>query len=210
MNVKELFYKSIIDEFKATDIRVSVLAYDCLRHSYYEMVYDKPYSYQTAFRLWLGRSLHKTALTKGHETPVDYAGIRGTVDEYDEETGTLIEKKFVTTKLQDIPHNYINQIRYYGALLEKHGKKVNKMFLLVVNVTGEVTVYEVPKDESSFDELLRKANELKKALDTNTLPKRNIGVECTYCDFFSYCFSDDESNKRTKTVKDEVDKTAPN
>jgi CRISPR/Cas system-associated exonuclease Cas4 (RecB family) len=137
---------------------------------------------------------------KKHEFEVEWRGIRGHIDEYDDELGYLIEKKTVK-ELPRTPYEaHVKQVLYYMVLLRENGYKVNKAEILYIardgveNFVVDLAPYyvETKGSLSEYDklrlEMLDKAERLKKFLKDKVLPPREIGWFCDYCDYRNYCF----------------------
>jgi CRISPR/Cas system-associated exonuclease Cas4 (RecB family) len=164
-------------------------------------VFKKPVEPKYALILWNGVIKHEASkLLKMHEFELEWRGIRGQIDEYDDELGYIIEKK--TTK--DIPktpyEHHVKQVLYYMVLLRENGYKVNKAEILYIARDGvesfdiDLTPYfaDTKGGLSEYDklrlEMLDKADKLRKFIKDKVLPPREIGWVCDYCDYRNYCF----------------------
>jgi len=144
-------------------------------------------------RVWIGKKLHETSIYPKSEIELSYRGIHGRVDEYDPSSKRIIDKK-TTRKIPREPHDHhVKQLLFYKVLMEHNGYPVEKATVLYIDVNStDVAAY--PVELSNFDmkaveeEMLEKAEKLKRALRSGILPPRKMSWLCGYCVYFSWCF----------------------
>jgi CRISPR/Cas system-associated exonuclease Cas4 (RecB family) len=146
-----------------------------------------------------GKSKHSVVLGDNdkHELKLEVDGIRGAVDDYDEQNKLLIEKKTILSfKFLDKPRDeHIKQVLAYAYMLRKSGYEVDKAIIIYILRTME----EMPKqfeinindyDLNSFwSEMVKKANTILKHIKDKTLPPRKISWYCNYCNYTDLCFT---------------------
>lgn len=189
--IAEKFMESIMKENRTLKgIHVSSLSYDCLRKAYYLQVFNNGFNdMKTLMTFWIGNQIHKSPILKEHEVALDYQGIIGSADEY--EDGVLIEKKTCRQIPKTAYGHHKKQAEYYKFLLEKSGKPVKEIYILYIDVNNsDFKVFSVfPRCEASIEtELMNKKKILEKALAEGKPPERNFGWLCKYCNFNSICF----------------------
>lgn len=194
MNVQEKVYQAIASDKEPRDdskIHVSDLVYDCQRKAAYSKLSPSQYfNFKTAMTFWIGRAIHKTPIFSEAEKDVKWNGVVGSVDEYDPATGTIIEKK-TCREIPTQPYNHHKkQVEFYAYMLSKMGNKVDKAYILYIDVSKPaIKLYEVflrsmAKIGEEFD---KKVAVLEKFLENKELPKRNTGWICNYCEFANVC-----------------------
>lgn len=190
-NIIELFYKAVTKEQSHhSGIHVSSLSYECLRRAYYSQIYGEGlFSAKTLMTFWIGRELHKTQILAHHELSVDWNGIIGTCDEY--ENGLLLDKKTCTMIPTYVSPHHAKQVEYYALMLSKQYKIVNQAYILYIDVANKkVKALKVKLRQLSIieDELTRKRDMLKNSIESKTPPSRHINWLCDHCAFASKCF----------------------
>jgi len=173
-------------------IHVSHLYGDCLRKSYYGLMHPEQFhSLRTLMTFWVGRQLHDTKVFKQSEIPLEYDGVVGTCDEY--EDGVLLEKKTCTTLPKSVSKAHKTQCEYYALMLGKAGKPVKQAFVAYLDVANkDIKVFKVDlrKDEDIEPELMSRKEALEMALKNKQPPARSPSWLCNYCNFASVCFGD--------------------
>jgi len=176
-------------------IYVTELAKECPRSVMFGRVFgDYFLQLKDLVVLMLGELIHSVPiLESGHEVEIEWEGIRGRIDEYDEEKGILIEKK-TTRKLPSSPYpHHVKQLQIYMFMLTKLEKPVRHMFLWYFDLTNPddpVRVFRVePQISLNFEqELLMKRDALIFALKSGKIPPRKITWYCRYCKYAHLCF----------------------
>lgn len=178
---------------------VTELVFNCPRQIFLRRVVgDFFISYPSIFRLAIGRKMHEISILKEHEKRIEWQGIVGTVDEY--ENGVLIEKKTTVHAPRNAPYgHHVTQAEYYKVLLEETGNPVLHGFILyfdVSNVDDPLTIFEVPFRlyDVIKSEMIRKRNELLKIFGSLNfeqkfvIPARKTSWLCKYCDYAYMCY----------------------
>lgn len=206
-NILERFYKAIAKEqTHHKGIHVSSLSYDCIRRAYYSQIYGEGlFSSKTLLTFWIGRELHKTQLLEHHELSVDWDGIIGTCDDY--ENGLLLDKKTCTMIPTFISTHHIKQVEYYALMLSKQGKHVSQAHILYIDIANKkVKHFRVKMRPMNMieEELVRKRDTLKTCLKSQVPPPRRIEWLCEHCVFASKCFGTEDIDE-----DDDIDKEPP-
>jgi len=174
-------------------INVTDLVFPCLRHAFYSKKFfeEKRGRLPDLLGMWIGVKLHETRIFGSHEIELEYNGIFGRVDGYEDEI--LLELK--TTRAippEPYPH-HVKQVEYYRVLLEKSGRPVKFAVILYVNVNDLTTkVFPILFDrsvEEVEEELIKRKKELEEALQKD-IPPPPIPDEpwaCDYCRFAYLC-----------------------
>ena len=183
------FYGSILTDKKRRDgIHVSTLVYDCLRRGYYDATLGPRFNLETYLKFWIGKSCHTTPILRHHELSLEWNGVKGTVDEY--EDGVIVDKK-TTREIPRSPYpSHVKQLEYYKVLLESNGYPVEQGFILYIDVaTPGAHVLEAPLRETGDvqRELMEKYTTLTRALEDGTPPRGVPGWLCRYCGFSEEC-----------------------
>lgn len=226
LKIIEKFFKAIsreIDETSNTDEDIEIgtrekpfvtgLIYDCLRKLYYQLtiperIIDPPGEVRT----WIGKKLHETRILGDDaevELELEYNGFIGKIDEYKD--GILLEKKTTRHIPREPRPHHIKQCEFYKFLLEKNGRKVDKVAIIYINVnTGEVVAFDITKSIRDLNEIEKEINEklkiIKEALEYGILPPRKITtwdeksniLVCNYCPYFGICIREDVIDERRK------------
>lgn len=214
------FYEAINSDYRSKNIHVSNLTGECMRKSYYNMVYPQSFGMRLAMIFWWGKMAHKQQVFDHHEVPLEYAGVVGTCDEY--EDGVLVDKK-TTESLKYVKKpsdHYVRQIEYYALMLREGGWKkpcdsqdpkhvctpgpvpVNEANIFYMSKAkdekGKTAEIKIPlrPHETIKKEFLDKAKQLTDAVKTGKVPPRIKNAprswECEYCDYFKKCFGSKE------------------
>lgn len=187
------FYKALAwSERDRTVFHVTELSRECMRQSWYAHVHGGLgyFNVETLLRFGIGTGIHKIPILAQSELPLSWAGIHGTIDEY--ENGVILEKKHTSAKFPRSPQDhYVRQVEYYKVLLLKNDFKVTAAYILYINVDDpEIRVFPLsmrPTDEIENEMLFRKAlleDHIKKKIP----PPRTMGWQCGYCNYASICF----------------------
>ena len=199
MDVMSRFYERI-QTHREPGIHVSNLVYDCIRRGYYEVLYGESFNtLDTLITFWLGHAVHKMPILKYHELGMDWEGIHGTCDEY--EDGVLLDKKSTTSDRIPTEANdhHIKQVEYYKVMLEAKGMPVTEAHILYIQLPKphHIRDIKVPlrQSENIRKELLQKKKVLQIALEKKIPPPRVPGWICSYCNFASICWKPDELNR---------------
>ena len=184
-------------------IYVTELAKDCPRSVFFGRVFGNYFlQLKDIVMLCLGELVHSVPiLENGHEVEIEWEGIRGRIDEYDEELGIMIEKK-TTRKLPSSPYpHHVKQLQIYAFMLSKLGKPLRYMFLWYFDLTNPDDPVRVFRVEPQFglsmeQELLTRRDALVFALKSGRIPPRHIGWFCRYCKYAHMCFMSDDDIQR--------------
>lgn len=207
MKWTERFYRAVFKDLMSDreGIHVSHLIYDCLRRGYYEITTDTPFDLESGMRMWIGKKLHELPISDNSELTLEWEGITGTVDEYQD--GHLCDLK-TTRNIPSGPRpHHIKQLEMYRVLLEKNGHEVKSASILYIDV-GSTDVVEFPtkfkkKTTKAIEkEMLEKKAKLEMAVERGWLPKRHIYWLCRYCGYASRCFAEEgREDPKRKEVK---------
>lgn len=174
-------------------INVTDLTFPCLRHAFFA---KKLYTEQRArfpeiVAMWIGTKLHETKVFEKNEIEVEFQGVYGRVDGY--EDGVILELK-TTRSIPSKPYkHHVKQVSYYRILLEKNGYPVKFAVILYINVNSlETKSFIVLFDESLEDvekELIKRKKLLEEALRENKVPppEPEEPWACDYCSFAYMC-----------------------
>jgi len=174
-------------------INVTDLTFPCLRYSYYAKKYhtERRGRLPELLAMWIGVKLHETKILRHSELELEYNGVYGRVDEYEDEV--ILEIK-TTRNIPSKPYpHHIKQVSYYRVLLEKNGYPVRFAVILYINVsTLEAKSYIVLFEQSLEEverEMLERKTKLEKALSENKVPppEPDEPWACDYCSFAYLC-----------------------
>jgi hypothetical protein len=196
------------EEDRRGEIHVTDLVDICPRRVWYEKRDPWPEGIEAVFRMAEGKLLHKLQLLAQSEFEIEYQGVKGRIDEY--ENGILIEKKFVDfvpntiAEVQRYYSHYVEQVGFYAYMLVSLGHEFKQAFLLFVkrgeqnergrrpmkafDVTGLINLDRV-------GELFNERKEmLLDALNSNEPPEipptfSAFDYPCSYCKYVSRCYS---------------------
>lgn len=213
-DVLKLFLSRIYDgmreeeEKRRRELHLTDLTSDCYRQVWFDKHQPLPDDIESRIRMWEGAQLHIMPLTECHELKLSFEGVLTSIDEYDPESGILIEKKFVgfipvnENELNKYYSHYIKQVEYEALFLEKNGKPVNKAFILFV-CRGEpdqnrpmVNVFEIPiRDlkaiEARFREEVTILELILSSENPPDIPEQFAPFDypCSYCKYRARCWS---------------------
>jgi len=172
-------------------INVTDLSFPCLRHAYYSKVFhsERRGKFNELLAMWIGIKLHETKILEKSELALEYMGIYGRVDEY--EDGVLLEIK-TTRSLPSKPYpHHVRQVNYYRVLLERNGYAVRFGVILYINVyTLDTKTFIIFFDQPLEDverEMLDKKKRLEEALRSKSPPPQ-IPEEPWACDYCIYAY----------------------
>jgi hypothetical protein len=194
MDVLARFYEKLVG-YRAPGVHVTALTYECVRRGYYGItIGGQAYDIQTLIRFWIGNAIHRAPLLQHHEMPVEYEGIVGTVDEY--EDGCLVDKKHTSNKIPSSPNeHYVTQVEYYSVMLQAMGYPVDEAHIFYIDVITPAAkdfLVELRPAETIRKEMIKRKKLLQEALDTKIPPERVVGWHCGYCNFASICWRSEE------------------
>jgi len=189
MNIREIFLEAIArdDKPRKAGIHVTDLSRDCLRCSWYEKHLGAFNTPSTLLSFWKGRKLHEIRLLKQSELELEWGGILGTIDQY--EDGILLDLK-TTTKTPDyLSDPYRRQIEYYKVLLERNGYPVQTAHVLFFNlVDNQTRIFTLDKTREQAD-IEKEMFERKTILVQSEPPCRNMDDQwCKFCPYGLQCF----------------------
>lgn len=213
----ERFFCAVFKDLKTEreGIHVSHLIYDCLRRAYYDITTDTPFGLEGGMRMWIGKKLHELPVSDNSELTLEWEGIIGTIDEYQD--GHFVDLKTTRNVPRGPRPHHVKQLEMYRILLERNGYEVKSASMLYIDVnTTEVvefpTKFIKTKSKKTEDiekktlkkiakleeEMLEKKAKLETAVENRWLPKRHINWLCRYCNYSSRCFTDEslKDNKR--------------
>ena len=197
------------EEDRRNEIHVTDLTDTCLRRVWYEKRDPWPEGVEAVFRMAEGKLLHKLQLLAQSELEIEWGGVKGRIDEY--ENGILIEKKFVDfvpnniAEVQRYYSHYIEQVAFYAYMLTQSGREFKQAFLLFVK-RGEqsergrrplrafdiTNLINLDKVENEFGERREALAEILKADVPPEIPATFSAFDypCSYCKYASRCYSD--------------------
>jgi CRISPR/Cas system-associated exonuclease Cas4 (RecB family) len=197
------------EEDRRGEIHVTDLVDICPRRVWYEKKAPLPERIEAIFRMAEGKLLHKLTLLSQSELEIEYQGVKGRVDEY--ENGIIIEKKFVDfvpnniTEVQKYYSHYIEQVSFYAYMLVQNGYEFKQAFLLFAK-RGEqdergrrpLRVFEVTnlinldKIEAEFKARKEFIEEILRVDQPPEIPPTFSAFDypCSYCKYSSRCYSD--------------------
>jgi CRISPR/Cas system-associated exonuclease Cas4 (RecB family) len=206
--VERLYIAKIYqDEDRRNDIHVTDLVEQCPRKVWFEKKSPWPENVENTLRMNEGKLLHKLQLLAQSELEVEWDGIKGRVDEY--ENGIVIEKKFVDfvpnslAEVQRYYAHYIEQVGFYAYMLVNLGYEFKQAFLLFVkrgeqnergrrplkafDITNLINLYAV---EAEFQ---NRKNNIKAMLEREEPPDipptfSAFDYPCSYCKYAPRCF----------------------
>lgn len=206
LGLKSLFFQKVVQSMysgargRSKEIHVSDLVYDCLRRSYLRKMIPLPtMDYRSILRVWIGRQIHLFPFLEKHELSLEWNGIVGRVDDY--EDGFLVDKKTTRSIPSRVRSHHKLQLDYYRVLASENGYPVVLAAVLYINVGSDVEIdVKVVKFKRSVEvtknEMLEKKKRFQVSLDSGELPPRRIGWICKYCDWCNLCFCSDKTIRR--------------
>ncbi len=194
--IKTKLLRAIVYEIEANKpplekINVTDLTFPCLRHAYYSKIFreERRGRLPELLAIWIGVKLHETKIFEKSELELEYKGIYGRVDEY--EDGVLLEiKTSRTIPSKPYPH-HVKQVSYYRVLLERNGFPVRFAVILYINVgslntKSFIILFDQPLEEVEKEMLSRKMA-LEKAIAEGKVPPAEP-EEAWACDYCSYAY----------------------
>jgi len=185
------------EEHEPDEERISVteLSAECPRAVFFSRVFGDYFTkLRNLIALVLGKKLHEISiLGKEMEKPLEWSGIKGVIDEYDPETGIVLEKKFVSRTPREPYEHHINQVKLYKLLLAKTGLPYSYFILWYFafdNMEDPVKIFIVPTPpvDAIEREALLKREAMVFALKSGKIPQRKLSWYCKYCPFAKLCF----------------------
>ncbi|MHA1286218.1 MAG: CRISPR-associated protein Cas4 [Candidatus Thorarchaeota archaeon] len=192
----ERFYCAVFKDLKSErkGIHISHLIYDCLRRAYYDLTTDVPFDLDGGMRMWIGKQIHKLSISDNSELTLEWEGITGSVDEYQD--GHFCDLKTTRNVPRSSRPHHVKQLEMYRVLLEKNGYEVKDASMVYINVdTTEVVEFPVKfkrNIETVEKEMLEKKSKLETALERGWLPERHLSWLCRYCNYSSRCFVEEK------------------
>jgi CRISPR/Cas system-associated exonuclease Cas4 (RecB family) len=189
--MRERFLEAITrdDKPRKTGLHVTDLTRDCLRQTWYEKHLGAFNNPSTMLSFWKGRKLHETPILKEHELELEWNGILGTIDQY--EDGTLLDLKTTTAKFfpDKLPEPYRRQLEYYTVLLQRNGYPVQTAQVLFFNlVDNQTRLFTLDKTRERTD-VEKEMLERKTILEQSEPPDRNLEDQyCNFCPYGLQCF----------------------
>lgn len=184
------FNKGLFEEHTPSGkISVSSILYPCLRKAYYEKKFGQFFSIDTAYTFWIGKAIHKMDFLGEGEVELEWEGIVGRIDDYEDET--LVEKKSCNELPRSPNTHHKTQLEYYYILCIKNKKPVSNLFLLYLEKKYPAhRFFEVkPRALSEIqEEMLSRKEILVNAIKTDKAPERAITWLCKYCPFTPKCY----------------------
>lgn len=220
---------------RAPGVHVSDLVYPCARRGYYNALLPPTLDMKGSIYVWIGIELHKLKLLEHSELSLEWNGISGTVDEY--ENGIYIDIKTTRNpptyynrsrkeKVVTIRAHHLTQLEYYRVLLEENEYPVDVAGILYIDVNeaklfpGMAKIHARELDTIK-EEMMGRQAPLELYLNTRTLPPRDTSVwwMCSggYCPHFGTCMrnsnpsdflSEEYMNMRWSTVNELLDDNA--
>ena len=199
---KELFYEKIAESLHRTssgrkkEVHISNIKASCKRNQVLRTLLGFPLMRQkSTVKVWIGNRVHDFPILEKHELRLEWEGIIGTVDEY--EDGILIDKK-TCRKIPKRPYpDHVIQVEYYSILLMESGHPVMEVGICYIDVNDcviEVLPVDLKRDiQTVKEEMLEARDELLENLENKTLPEREWNWLCEdYCELFQICFLSDD------------------
>jgi len=224
--IEILFYNALIKEVEEyrPEIHITDLSIPCLRRAYFNKLYEREHpelevDKKSLKRLWIGKKLHETPLTRYHELELDYGNglLKGQIDEMvkmkdgDKVILLIIDKKTTEYKVKEPHEHYKTQVEYYSALL----KMIHPEYFNDVDEVWGVLLYITLKKEDDIifftwkidvdknvEELKNRIEEFSFALENNIIPDAIKGWWCNYCRWNTLCYKLD-ANKYEEVNNEE-------
>lgn len=215
--IKSLFMRKVIEDLEEDrdGIHVSDLVYPCVRKSFFNMKYGGRIEYdddgetksstslteREIMTFWIGKKIHELPITKMHEIPVEYMGVKGTFDEALWINGNfiIIDKK-TSSKLPSRPYeHHKTQIKMYAYMYwktmgekAKYGAVIYILKDTSMANTEIVRVFTFPITDEDYKVTKHifetRLNALLEALRTDVPPERVPTFLCRYCHWQELCF----------------------
>ena len=196
-DIMRAIVKYLEGEGRPGGIEVTEITSECLRRSYYNRKFGQVYESDSALRMFIGKAFHEVPIYGQHELKLEWEGITGVIDEYDPQTGVLLEKKTTRGGLPKQPHSHhVRQVEAYAVLLTKNGYPFTDAYIVYFDVgEGSLRVFPVeftrPIDLIAL-ELEERKRVYEKALREETPPPREPGWICDYCPWVRQCYLEEE------------------
>jgi CRISPR/Cas system-associated exonuclease Cas4 (RecB family) len=196
------------EEDRRGEIHVTDLTDICPRRVWYEKRDPWPEGIEAVFRMAEGKLLHRLQLLAQSELEIEYQGVKGRIDEY--ENGILIEKKYVDfvpntlAEVQKYYSRYIEQVAFYAYMLTQSGREFKQAFLLFVK-RGEqsergrrplkafdvTNLINFDKVEVEFKHRKEFIEEILRNDEPPEIPATFSAFDypCSYCKYVSRCYS---------------------
>jgi len=190
ISIRERFLEAVArdDKPRKPGLHVSDLTPDCLRRSWYEKHLGAFNSPSTLLSFWKGRKLHEIRLLKQSELELEWGGILGTIDQY--EDGNLLDLKTTTNTPDRLPEPYRRQIEYYRVLLERNGYPVQTAHVLFFNLVDNQTKLFTLDSIRTQTDIEKEMLERKTILEQSEPPDRNVDDQyCKFCSYGCVCFA---------------------
>jgi len=143
---------------------------------------------------WRGRKLHETRILEKHELELTYkfpngTEITATIDEYDPDTGLLLDKKTCAEIPKEVPKDVVRQLEYYAFVLKRSGFNVDLIQVLYCDILKNRTqVFEIePRLMPEIEKEM--CDKVSALLNEERIPARNTDDPyCLYCPYGLQCF----------------------
>ncbi len=164
----------------------------CLRKAWFERRYARVEAHPRNIIYALGNGIHealqKHLVKRGWQAEVECMldlgdfKLTGHADLFDPETGTLLELK-TCSKLPEEPYRgHVMQANTYTYMLH-----ASATYIVYIEKRGRVRVFRVNWSPSLWQELLKRARRLRKAIIENRPPRPERGPLCEYCPYGWRC-----------------------
>lgn len=141
--------------------------------------------------------MHETQILPKHEFEVSYKFVNGgeitaTIDEYDPDTGLLLDKKTCTEIPKEAPKEVVRQMEYYAYVLKQNEFEVNTIQVLYYDIVKSRTqVFTItPRDMEQIEEEI--FGRLSALLDEDGPLRNPDDPYCSYCPYGIQCFKGDD------------------
>jgi len=217
---------STVVEDRTSDIHVTDLV-QCVRKAWYSKKYPLPLSKRDIEVLWFGKKAHEFIQLSHpewgdfYELELEYVTPNGTrvigssdevllVKDGDEESYTIVDKKFVAKIPSRMYPHHRRQVLYYTVMAkESRGLNVTRAGILYISLWGNYNTRSFTEAFYTIEitpELYRRAKEeldqradiLREYLESNTPPPPMFGEECEWCKI-CVMFLKIDSSKSTDT-----------
>ena len=207
--IKTKLLKAIVREIEANKpplekINVTDLTFPCLRHAYYSKIFreERRGRLPELLAVWIGVKLHETKIFEKSELELEYGGVYGRIDEYEDEI--LLEIK-TTRAIPNKPYpHHVRQVSYYRVLLERNGYPVKFAIILYINVNSLnakpfVIFFDQPLEEVEKEMMSRK-EALERAIKDSKIPPAEPEEPwaCDYCSFAYLCGIQEEPSSKSQ------------
>jgi len=184
-------------------VHVSDLVYPCTRKAYYARLTPPNLDTKGAITLYTGIKVHEMPLSENCELTLEWNGIVGTIDEY--ENGLLIDKKTTRNvpkyynrsrkeQVVSLRSHHLTQLEYYKVLLEENGYDVDEAGILYIDVNESEVWFGRAKfsrtSEEVKQEMIQRKTMLETFLNARKLPPFDNSIRwmCMgYCPYQQAC-----------------------